>query len=147
MRRWLVFAALVVALNFAWEMAQGGLFVGMSAMPFWAATLRCFRAALGDLAITALAFFVAALAARDVRWPASSRPLVPFFVFLAVGLSITIALERYAIATSRWRYEQFMPLILGIGLLPIAQWVVVPAVVFAIVRRARIAAHAPRSPS
>ena len=29
MRRWITLAAIVVALNFAWEMAQGGLFRGM----------------------------------------------------------------------------------------------------------------------
>ena len=146
MRRWLVFAALVVALNFAWEMAQGGLFTGMKAMPFWVASLRCLRAALGDLAITALAFFVAALAARDARWPASRRPFFPFFVYLAVGLAVTVALEKYAVATGRWGYEPRMPLVMGVGLLPIAQWILIPAIVFAVVRNASMRDHA-RSPS
>ena len=145
-RRLFCFGGLVVALNFGWEMAQGGVFVGMSAMPFWAATLRCFRAALGDLAITAVAFGVAALVARDARWARSRRPLVPFVVTLAVGLAITVALEKYAVATGRWEYGARMPLIMGVGLLPIAQWVVVPAIVFAVVRNASMRDHA-RSPS
>jgi hypothetical protein len=147
MRRMLAFVFLVLALNFAWEMAQAGFFASMKAMPFGAASLLCLRAAFGDLAITALGFGVAALVARDARWAGSRRPLVPFFVYLTVGLSVTIAPEKYAIATGRWRYEARMPLILGVGLLPIAQWIVVPAVVFAVVRYATTANQALRSSS
>lgn len=146
LRRLFDFGGFVVVLNFGWEMAQGGAFVGMSAMPFWAATLRCFRAALGDLAITSVAFGVAALLARDSRWVGSRRPLIPFFVYLAVGLAVTVALEKYAVATGRWGYEPRMPLVMGVGLLPIAQWILVPAIVFAVVRNASMRDHA-RSPS
>jgi hypothetical protein len=134
MRRWLAIAGILFALEFAWEMAQGGLFADLVAMPFWPAAFRCATASLGDLVITAFAFGAAALVARDARWPASRRPVAPFLVFLLVGLSITIALERHAIATGRWRYDARMPLIFGVGLLPILQWIALPALFFAILR-------------
>jgi len=126
----------VVVLNFAWEMAQGGFFKGMSSLPFWASSRLCLRAAFGDLAITALAFGLAALVARDAAWGGSRRPVVPFLTYLAVGLAVTVLLEKHAVATGRWAYGARMPQMLGIGLLPIAQWIVVPAIVFAVIRSA-----------
>src|SRR6266581_791485 len=66
MRRWTAFALLVLALNFAWEMMQAKWFASMHGLPPIRATLLCFRAALGDLVITAIGFEVFALS--TARW-------------------------------------------------------------------------------
>ena len=61
-----------------------------------------------------------------------------FFVFLAVGLIATIALEYLNTEIlGRWTYGPEMPRlpILGTGLAPIAQWVVIPIVVLWYLRR------------
>lgn len=125
MKRWLLFTAAVLILHFIWEMAHGGLFVGMKEQPFAQAAVRCFRAGLGDVLITAIAFASAALMVRRIHWPLMNS-FVASAVFVVTGLAITIAFERFALATSRWAYEPEMPTLFGIGISPIAQWIVIP---------------------
>lgn len=48
------------------------------------------------------------------------------FFFVACLLS-TVGIERWAIATGRWSYSDDMPVIFGVGVLPLLQWVLIPA--------------------
>src|SRR4051812_503727 len=82
MKRWLAFVLLVLALNFAWEMMQAKWFVSMERLPLWRGTLLCFRAALGDLVITAVAFAVAAIVARSATWPMDRCALMATVIFV-----------------------------------------------------------------
>src|SRR5438128_10093250 len=127
MKRWIAFLLLVVALNFAWEMVQAKWFVTMHGLALLPATLLCFRAALGDLVITAIAFALAALVARSATWPAERLVVMPAAVFVAVSIAITVAFEVFALSTGRWRYAETMPTLFGIGVLPLLQWLLLPA--------------------
>lgn len=127
MTRWVLFTVAVLILHYIWEMVQGGLFVGMKEQPFAEAAVRCFKATLGDLVITAIAFASAALTVRRIDWPLVKSFVAPA-VFIAVGLVITIAFEHFALATSRWAYAPEMPTLFGVGISPIAQWIVIPLV-------------------
>lgn len=134
MKRWLVFTAAVLILHYIWEMAQAGLFVGMKEQPIAQSAVRCFKAALGDVVITAIAFAPAALSVRRIHWPLMSTFVAPV-VCVATGLVITIRFEKFALATSRWAYAPEMPTLFGIGISPIAQWIVIPLVELALFRR------------
>lgn len=114
-------------LHFLWEMAQGGLFVGMQDQPFAQAAVRCLKAALGDIVITAIAYALAALTVRRIHWPLMRR-FTASGVFLLTGLVITIAFEQFALATARWAYVPEMPTLFGVGISPIMQWVVIPLI-------------------
>ncbi len=128
-RRCVTFALVVFALNFMWEMAQGGLFASMLALPFWAATRRCFVAATGDVVITAIAFALAAAVSRHIEWPLMRDRLgLGTAVFLVAGLGIAIAFEHWALATGRWQYSTRMPVVSGVGVVPLVQWIFVPLV-------------------
>ncbi len=105
---------------------QAKWFASMHGLPPIRATLLCFRAALGDLVITAIGFAVAALVARAVTWPAERRRVIPVAVFVAVGLAITIGYEVFALSTARWSYGATMPTLFGIGVLPLLQWLLLP---------------------
>jgi hypothetical protein len=63
------------------------------------------------------------------------RWLAPAAIWIALGLVATIAFERWALETGRWQYGRDMPAMFGIGLLPLLQWLVVPAVTLFAVRR------------
>lgn len=118
---------MTAALHFVWEMGQGGWFASMDPLSFWHATLLCARATLGDVVITAVAFAIAAVAARSLHWPAENNPsLLPFAIFIATGLAVTVAYEIHALAAGEWSYAETMPTIEGIGLLPILQWLIIP---------------------
>ncbi|MHB0971790.1 MAG: hypothetical protein ACYC7A_21105 [Thermoanaerobaculia bacterium] len=122
-------------LNFIWEMAQARFYASMRELPFWPATWLCTRAAFADVALLALFFLSAALVARDAVWPL--RPtLNATATFFSACLLATVGIERWAIATTRWSYSDEMPLIFGVGALPLLQWVLLPALSLLAFRRA-----------
>jgi len=134
----MVFA--LFAVNFVWEMAQAGYYASMKGLPFWSATWHCSRAAVADVALISICFGLAALVARDVSWPLHPTLLVVTTFFVAC-LSVTIVIERWATATSRWSYGAAMPLIPGVGVLPLLQWALIPGLAllaFRVVFRAPI---------
>ncbi len=133
--RWGLFAACVAVFHFGWEMSQAAFFSSMKGLPGWTATRLCLRATLGDAAITALAFLVAALLDRTPLWPLLSKPRLGLAAFLLVGLTITIAIEIWATRHQRWSYDVTMPTLFGLGLLPVAQWIIVPVLELIVFRR------------
>lgn len=133
MRRLVAVVLAAYALHFAWEMAHASLFATMRDLPFWQATAWCLRAALWDVLISAVAYAVASLMARTIHWV--QHPwMLHLAIYLGVGLAITVAIERWALAAGRWRYAEAMPTVLGIGLSPLLQWVVVPLLTVAVMR-------------
>ncbi|MGZ8786806.1 MAG: hypothetical protein ACXW4P_01075 [Thermoanaerobaculia bacterium] len=135
MSRFAAVAAAAWALQFTWEMAQGGLFVEMQDLPFWTATRWCAGAAAWDLVIVATAYCVAALTVRDSWWMLRPFAFAPLFVFLTTGLVITILIEMWAVRTGHWTYAATMPLVAGVGVAPLAQWVVIPLLIVFVARR------------
>lgn len=132
------FAAIILAayaLHFTWEMGHGSLFAPMDRLPFWQATAWCARAAGWDVVIGVTAYLAAALVGRTVKWP-GQRLAWPVAIYFLVGLGLTIAIERWAVAAGHWQYREAMPTIAGIGLTPLLQWIVIPAMILLIVRRA-----------
>lgn len=134
MRRVIAILLFAYALHFAWEMAHASLFAPMDRLPFLQATAWCAQAAAWDVVISVAAYAAAALAARRVLW-IHHPTRWPYAIYFAVGLAITIAIERWAIAADRWQYREAMPTIAGIGLTPLLQWIVIPAVLLVVIRR------------
>jgi hypothetical protein len=121
-------ATIVLALfglNFFWEMAQARFYESMVGLPVLSATWLCARAAVADVALLALCFVIVALVTRDAAWPL--HPTVgATAAFFATCLLLTVGIERWAIATRRWSYANDMPVISGIGALPLLQWILIP---------------------
>lgn len=93
---------------------------------------------LGDLLITGGALAVAlVLAGRS--WPtnSSSRLLVAVITIVA-GVLFTMASEIWNVQyTGAWGYAKAMPVIFGVGLSPLMQWIVVPGLALTTVIRTR----------
>jgi hypothetical protein len=124
-RRAAMIALELFALNFLWEMSQARFYSSMEGLPFWSATWLCTRAAAVDVTLLGLCFVIAALVARDAAWPVHPT-WKAIATFLALCLLATAAIEHWAIATRRWSYSSDMPMIFGIGALPLLQWVLIP---------------------
>ena len=124
-------------LNLAWEFAQVPLFAGMPAAEHWRAILVCGRATLGDVVIALVGFWVVAICDRARNWVL--RPAAAHVTgFVAVGVLITVVMEWLATRVlGRWTYADAMPVIplLGVGLAPLLQWIVLPPIVVWFVRR------------
>jgi hypothetical protein len=134
LRRALLWAGLSLALNLVWEVAQLPLYT-IARDPSLAriayAVLHC---TLGDAIIAAASFILAGFVFRDADWP-SSRPWSGGVVAIFFGLAYTAYSEWYNVyEAGAWAYSASMPLIFGIGLAPLLQWLVVPIATLLIVR-------------
>lgn len=118
-------------LHFAWEMWQVPFYQGMSATPHKEVVWLCTRATLGDVVIAVAALVPPMVVFRNGLGRLFAFRVGPLLAYLATGLVITVVLEYHATElTSRWQYKDLMPRlpVLGTGLLPLLQWLVLPVV-------------------
>ena len=122
---------MAVLLNYLWELAQAPLYVGLKkydAGVFW----HCFVASLGDGVMVMI--ILAAGAIIFHRWEWFRRPGVAgYWVMLMAGLILAVLVESVAVhILERWKYSANMPTLPGldIGLVPIAQMLFLPPLIF-----------------
>jgi hypothetical protein len=124
-------------LNFPWEFLQVPFFAEMPAMVHWDAILLCTRATLGDVLIALTAFWIVAALRRSRHW-LHRHDARAILGFVAVGIVITVGLEWHATELQqRWQYAERMPTLplLGTGLLPLLQWLLLPPLIVWLARR------------
>lgn len=123
-------------LNLAWEFAQTPLYAdsgrGLSHLAW--TRLHC---TVGDVLILLSAFWLTAGLYRNRHWYLDSRYLGGA-VFSGIGFAYTMWSEWVNTSIrSSWAYQPEMPMILGIGIAPLLQWVLIPPVLVALLRRRR----------
>ena len=134
-------------LNLAWEYWQVPFFRGMADQPHWLGVKACTQATFGDAVITLIAFWIAAIFARTRNWISLPRKR-DFAIFVGAGVLATILFEILATGPlARWAYTDAMPRvpIIGTGLLPLLQWLLLPPLVLWFVRRQSGASFSHRS--
>ena len=82
-------------LNYPCELLQVPLYQGMPDAAYGDAIKVCTRATLGDGVIMLVAYWGAALLARDRRWIARPR-WTAILTLIGIGVVITVLLERLA---------------------------------------------------
>ena len=124
-------------INFVWEIWQAPLFKSMDSLTHFEATIQCTRAALGDVIILLVAFWIIALTAKSRHWIIHPKT-IQIIGFIAIGIIITVVFEAIAIhVLNRWQYATVMPIlpILGTGIAPILQWLIIPPIIVSMMRR------------
>jgi len=124
-------------LNFPWEVWQVPFFMGMADRSHWEGIVACTRATFGDVAISLAALWIVAVSARSRSWILKPRRK-DILAFVAIGVAATIVLENLATGLwGRWAYIDAMPRVpvLGTGLVPLLQWLVMAPAVVWLVRR------------
>ena len=124
-------------LNFVWELLQISLFAGAADFQYYQLILHCTKATFGDVVISLFAFAGACLVTRSRMWIISMNKS-GVASFLAIGLVITIVFELLATGPlNRWEYSELMPMvpIIGVGVSPVAQWVILPLLQLWFVKR------------
>lgn len=131
---WAVLGLFAFLLHFTWEMLQVPFFRGMEDAAHWRATVTCLRTAGGDVVITLLAY--AAVTWRTDRgWLLGQSP-GPRFAFVGSALGIATVLELLSVHVwERWTYAPEMPVLLGVGLAPLLQWLLLPPLILWLARR------------
>jgi len=88
----------------------------------------------GDLLVSAATYVVAALASRSGSWPVE-RPGLGLGIAIPAGMAYTVFSEWLNVSVrGSWEYGPAMPQVLGIGLSPLFQWLVVPALTILLLR-------------
>lgn len=124
-------------LNFIWEMWQIPFFEEITNAEHWAGVVTCSKATFGDVGISIVAFWCVAAFAKSRRWIIKPSPS-QIGSFVLVGVFITIVFEAIAtVLLDRWSYSPSMPTLplLGTGLLPLLQWILLPPLTIWFVRR------------
>jgi hypothetical protein len=113
-------------LHFPWEILQAPFYQDLAGAEHWKSVLECGRATLGDAVIALTAYGSTAALHRDRLWLA--RPAFgASATYLAVGLLLTVIVEAVNVyVLRRWSYTPYMPTVLGLGLTPLLQWLVLP---------------------
>lgn len=124
-------------MHFTWEFLQAPLFRSMEPLSHFEGILVCLQATLGDMALVLVAFWATCLVTGTRHWPvrAGGRAIA---IWLGTGLFLTVTIEFLSTEIlDRWTYAAEMPRLplLGTGLGPIGQWIVVPMIVLWYMRR------------
>jgi len=124
-------------LNLVWEFWQVPFFRDIVSASHWDGIKQCSLATAGDALIAVAAFSVTSRLGSGRDWYLNPgwRDMA---VFLAVGVLATIFFEALATrALDKWQYGDAMPTlpIVGTGITPLAQWLIVPPLVLWFVRR------------
>jgi len=136
------------ALNLVWEIAQLPLYTIVRTEPFPRIAYAVLHCTIGDALIALGSFIAAGLATRHLYWPAT-HPLTGGGISTAFGLLYTAFSEWYNVyETGAWAYSESMPLVFGIGVAPLLQWLIIPLALLVFFRRRwRAQAAAPRFPA
>jgi hypothetical protein len=126
-------------LNFVWEFWQVPFYRDLPSGPHWQATKVCSLATVGDAAIMLVSFWAVAAAARARAWVLGPSA-VQVVLFTMVGIVVTVIAEWVATEELHvWAYANQMPILplLGMGLLPLLQWMILPPPVVWFVQQQR----------
>jgi hypothetical protein len=123
-----------VVVNYVWELAQAPPYVGLEsygASVFW----HCFAASLGDGIMVLLIVAAGWITLQQENW--FEHPGVAgYLMMLTTGFLLAVLVEWVGVhVLGRWRYTDTMPVVpgLGVGVIPIAQMLLLPPLIFRIV--------------
>ena len=135
LRRLLLWAVLAAIPHLVWEIAQLPLYTLWDDPDRARIAAYVFHCVLGDVLIAVSVYLLTVIVFRELYWP-ERRPWPAGAFMLAAGLGFTIFSEWYNVyVVGAWAYQPTMPLVAGIGLTPLLQWVVVPTLMLFIARR------------
>ncbi len=138
LRRLAIWSLLAAVLHFFWEVAHLPLYILWDDLDRWRVTRYVLHCLAGDVLIAGATYLLAAIVFRSFDWPVRFPWRAGAFA-IVVGLIFTAASEWSNVyVLGGWAYKSTMPLIGGIGLTPLLQWMIVPALTILAVRRIKL---------
>ena len=121
-----LWSALAFVLNLAWEIAQVRLYTIWTAADGMSVAWALLHCSLGDVVIALAMFALAGIVLWRADWP-GSRPWTGGAIVVIGAAAFTAWSEWYNVyRAGNWAYTASMPMIFGIGLSPLLQWIVLP---------------------
>ena len=123
-----LWSALAFVLNLTWEIAHVRLYTIWAEADGMGVARSLLHCSLGDVLIALAMFALADLVLRRADWPAS-RPWTGGVIVVIGAMTFTAWSEWYNVySAGSWGYTVNMPMIFGIGLSPLLQWLILPPV-------------------
>jgi hypothetical protein len=121
-----LWSVLAFILNLVWEIGHVRLYTIWMQADNVRIALAVFHCSLGDVVVALAMFALAGLLLRRADWPASRA--WPGTMIVVIGaMAFTAWSEWYNVyRAGNWGYTASMPLIFGIGLSPLLQWLILP---------------------
>jgi hypothetical protein len=121
---------LTAGLNLVWEAFHLPLYTLWSEASIGSITYAVLHCIVGDVFIALIALTIALVLA----W-ARNFPLERFWTVAAItilsGFTYTIYSELHStVVTKGWSYSAAMPTVFGVGVSPMAQWIVIPSFIW-----------------
>lgn len=130
-----LWSTIAFVLNLIWEIAHVrfySLWAQANGIEFAWALFHC---TVGDALIALAMFLVAATFLRCLDWP-RTHPLMGGILMVFGTMAYTAWSEWFNVyRLGSWSYTESMPLIFGIGVLPLLQWLVLPPLMVVVYRR------------
>lgn len=121
-----LWSALAFVLNLVWEIAHARLYSLWATADRMTIAWSLLHCSMGDVAIALAAFALAGIALRQANWPVF-RPWTGGAIVIIGAMAYTAWSEWYNVYQSgSWGYTASMPMIFGIGLSPLLQWLILP---------------------
>jgi hypothetical protein len=120
-------------LNLAWEFAHTPFYRDANSPVGYLLWTRL-HCTVGDVMILLSAFWVAAVTAGSRQWWKNPRPWI-WTSFIVAGVGYTMFSEWRNTAGGAWAYSPSMPLLFGLGLTPLVQWLIVPVLAIKALQR------------
>jgi hypothetical protein len=120
--------ALAAPLHFMWEWAHAPFYALWVEGSRWVIAYSVAHCTAGDVLIAGASYLIGAGYTHRVDWPRTA-PGRGLAVVIPSGLVYTVFSEWLNVyRLGSWAYAESMPLIGGIGVTPLLQWLVVPLV-------------------
>jgi len=130
-----LWSGLAFVLNLTWEIAHVRLYTLWTTSDRLTIARDLLHCSLGDVAIALALFALAGMVLRRADWPAS-RAWAGGAIVVAGAMAFTAGSEWYNVyRAGNWGYSASMPMIFGIGLSPLLQWLILPPVLIIAYRR------------
>jgi hypothetical protein len=131
-----LYFAISAILHLIWEMLQLPLYTIWSTGSSAEVAFAVLHCTTGDLMIASLSLLIALLVVGNRSWP-SERFTSVMMTTIIIGIGYTVYSEWVNTAVRKtWQYSNLMPTlpVLGTGLSPFIQWLIVPSIAFLAVR-------------
>jgi hypothetical protein len=126
LRHVVVWAAATFVFHLAWESTHVWLYTIWSDPDRWYVARAVLHCTLGDVVIALVPFGVTSWLFLRTDWP-MRRPLSGTALVVAATVLFTVWSEwNNVYRVGLWAYAPEMPTILGIGLSPLLQWILIP---------------------
>ena len=144
-----LWSTLAFVMNLAWEIAHVRLYTIWAAADGTSVAWALVHCSAGDVLIALAMFALAGIVLWSADWPVS-RPWTGGVIVVIGAMAFTVWSEWYNVyRAGNWSYTARMPMIFGIGLTPLLQWLILPPVMvggYRTLEPVLLGQHSSRSP-